>query len=367
MAIELDTLDRLMDLLDGASEARVAPSLLQPADTFVALAGEEFRHRLFITEDGRGRALCLRPDFTIPVCLEHLAAGRTAPTAYSYRGKIFRKRRVQGEPEFEQAGTEWLGHPNEVETDADVFTLANECALIAGLTPAVRVGDANVFSALTDALGLGASSRARLVAAFGDNARLGSTLARLAAPEEGDGLATRLAPALAKVGREEARAIVDAVVRLPGRGLTAGRTADDIVERIIDQAATNGGDAEAAPLLRDYLAIETPLTQAADALSAFAQRHGLDLAAAIDEFASRQALLQARGIAADRIRFEARFGRRLGYYTGFVFEMTDPAMPNAEVIAGGRYDRLATLLDPNTVLPGIGFSVWLDRLPGGRA
>ena len=37
--------------------------------------------------------------------------------------------------------------------------------------------------------------------------------------------------------------------------------------------------------------------------------------------------------------FHAAFGRRLNYYTGFVFDMVRPEKPLAEVIAGGRYDR----------------------------
>ena len=37
---------------------------------------------------------------------------------------------------------------------------------------------------------------------------------------------------------------------------------------------------------------------------------------------------------------------------------------------GGRYDRLLTLLGAKTPIPGVGFSVWLDRIEalreGGR-
>ncbi len=29
---------------------------------------------------------------------------------------------------------------------------------------------------------------------------------------------------------------------------------------------------------------------------------------------------------------------------------------------GGRYDRLLTLLGAKTPIPGVGFSVWLDRI-----
>jgi len=102
---------------------------------------------------------------------------------------------------------------------------------------------------------------------------------------------------------------------------------------------------------------------AADVLAAFARREGLALDAIIGDFAVRSDALAGHGIDLSSIAFEAAFGRRIGYYTGFVFEMIDPARPDAEVIAGGRYDRLIALLDPSRALPAIGFSVWLDRLP----
>lgn len=357
--------ERLMAVLGTASERAVTPAVLQPADIFVELAGEEFRKRLFVVEGPGGESLCLRPDFTIPVCLEHLASGHTAPTAYVYRGKLFRRRRAVGAPEFEQAGVEWLGHPSEMETDARLFALAMDCADAIGLVRrTVRVGDANMFTALTEALGLTATWRERLAAAFGDRERLAGTLARLSRREQADGIAARLGPALARVDPREARAIVEAVVGLPERGAAGGRTGADIADRILGQVAPNGADAAAVAVMDRYFAIAAPLSEASDALCAFARTEGLALDGAIAAFDARVQSLLAHGVDTTAVRFDARFGRRIGYYTGFVFEMVDPAEPAAEVIAGGRYDKLAALLDPARSLPAIGFSVWLDRLPG---
>jgi ATP phosphoribosyltransferase regulatory subunit len=353
---------RLMAVLEEAGEATSLPSLLQPAELFVELAGEEFRKRLFVTEGAEGESYCLRPDFTIPVCLEHLRTGRETPIAYTYRGKIFRKRRAVGEPEFEQAGTEWLGHEDRVETDARLYALAARCAEAVGLSPRVRVGDADVFGAVTEALGLSPAWRSRLVAAFGDDVRLSATLARLARRGASEGIAARLAPALSRLEPEDARAVVDAVVGAADRTVLGGRTAEDIAERILEEAA-DGADPTAERVLSRYLALSAPLDEAADTLAAFARAEGLALDSTLTAFAARADALAASGIDLSAIRFEAGFGRRIGYYTGFVFEMIDPARPSAEVVAGGRYDRLIALLDPKRALPAIGFSVWLDRLP----
>ena len=50
--------------------------MLHPADPFLETAGEDIRRRMFVTEGPQGERLALRPDFTIPVCLEHLASER---------------------------------------------------------------------------------------------------------------------------------------------------------------------------------------------------------------------------------------------------------------------------------------------------
>ncbi|MCF3932063.1 ATP phosphoribosyltransferase regulatory subunit [Acuticoccus sp. M5D2P5] len=351
-----------MATLEGSSESLILPALLQPADIFVELAGEEFRKRLFLTEGADGATLCLRPDFTIPVCLEHLRQGRDAPMAYAYRGKIFRKRRASGEPEFEQAGTEWIGHDDEMATDARLFALAFECAADVGLAPKVRVGDQNVFTALTEALGLSKTWRTRLTTAFGDEARLSGALDRLAR-KSGDGIAARLAPSLAKMNRDQARAVVDAIIGIPEHVPAGGRSSRDIAERILEQAASNGAHADAVAAMQRYFALSAPLDRAADTIAAFARTEGLVLDNAIARFAERADAMVAHGIDTGAIAFDAGFGRRIGYYTGFVFEISDAGSAGPEVIAGGRYDRLIALLDPAKSLPAIGFSVWLDRLP----
>lgn len=61
--------------------------------------------------------------------------------------------------------------------------------------------------------------------------------------------------------------------------------------------------------------------------------------------------------------FSASFGRRLDYYTGFVFEIHSSSRPQAgHIVGGGRYDRLLSLLGASEPIPATGFSIWLDRI-----
>ena len=74
-------------------------AVLQPADPFLDMAGEDLRRRIFLTESETGQTLCLRPEFTIPVCLDHIASQAGTPRRYAYLGNVFRQRR-DGEAEF---------------------------------------------------------------------------------------------------------------------------------------------------------------------------------------------------------------------------------------------------------------------------
>src|SRR6185436_2918001 len=75
-----------------AGYRRVLPALIQPAEPFLDLSGEDIRQRMFLTTDRRGKELCLRPDFTIAVSRDYLGsaeAGRAA--GFCYLGPVFRQ------------------------------------------------------------------------------------------------------------------------------------------------------------------------------------------------------------------------------------------------------------------------------------
>ena len=87
------------------------------------------------------------------------------------------------------------------------------------------------------------------------------------------------------------------------------------------------------------------------------------LGPALELFESRVGFLASRGLDVMRIRFSTSFGRGLDYYTGFVFELHDPAgKTDGPLVAGGRYDALLTRLGSPEPIPAVGFAVWIDRL-----
>ncbi|MES0031928.1 ATP phosphoribosyltransferase regulatory subunit [Mesorhizobium sp. M0040] len=346
----------------------VEVAVLQPADPFLDMAGEDLRRRIFLTESDTGQTLCLRPEFTIPVCLDHIASQAGTPRRYSYLGEVFRQRR-EGGNEFFQAGIEDLGDRDTAAADAR--SLADAHALLSLVLPgrelAVTLGDQTIFEAVLAALGLPRGWRMRLARAFGSAPMLEAALADLANPPRNSQLAGAAAALVLDGDLDGLSAHVAGRMEEAGLSATAGRSPSEIARRLIEKAELRSVrlSNEAFAALKSFLAIDVPLDNAAGALERFAADAGLSLGAALENFAARAAAIASLGLPMSEISYDAAFGRPLDYYTGLVFEIAAPD-GDRPLAGGGRYDRLLTLLGAKTPIPGVGFSVWLDRIEALR-
>ncbi|WP_421853802.1 ATP phosphoribosyltransferase regulatory subunit [Oricola sp.] len=344
----------------GADRADVP--VLQPADPFLDTAGEELRRRIFLSESETGEMLCLRPEFTIPVCLMHLDAGEDK-RRYGYVGTVFRQRRAGGN-EFLQAGIEDIGetdrHAADARSLADALTFLREFGVTAGIS--VTLGDQAVFNAVLAGLDLSPSAVVRLSHAFGDRDRLEAALAALATP----GAAPEVPADIQEPAEAGDRAaLINALnmrLRIAGLEASGGRSADEIAERLLIRfrAAGEAADNAALDVLRAFLSIRAPLDRAADELAEFAAARGLAMDETLAAFAGREQAIAAAGVDTGAVTYDAAFGRPLDYYTALVYEVAAP--DGAVLVGGGRYDRLLTMLGAGEAAPGVGFSVWLDRI-----
>jgi ATP phosphoribosyltransferase regulatory subunit len=345
----------------GAALTDVA--IVQPADPFLDMAGEDLRRRIFLTESETGEQLCLRPEFTIPVCLDHMASRAGTPRRYAYLGEVFRQRR-DGAAEFFQAGIEDLGETDTAKADArsvaDAHVLLD--AVLPGEALTVTLGDQAIFEAVLAALGLPRGWRMRLARAFGSREQLEGALADLANPPRNGALSPDVAGLVMDGDAEALAARIEAGMEETGLSPSAGRTPAEIARRLIEKAELRSVrlSASAFDALKAFLAIHAPLSEAASTLAAFADHAGISLDSALDRFSARADAIRAQGLAGADIFYDAAFGRPLDYYTGLVFEIGLPG--ERPLVGGGRYDRLLTLLGAKKTIPGVGFSVWLDRI-----
>src|SRR6201995_4110837 len=118
--------EALLSSFAQAGYAHAEPAILQPAEPFLDLSGEDIRKSLYLTTDARGEELCLRPDLTIPVARDYLASAQAGrPLGFYYLGPVFRYR--GGRPsEFLQAGVESFGRADRAAADAEMLALGLE-------------------------------------------------------------------------------------------------------------------------------------------------------------------------------------------------------------------------------------------------
>jgi ATP phosphoribosyltransferase regulatory subunit len=262
------------------------------------IKGAPAAYRFF---DEHGELLAMRSDMTIPIA--RLVAGRLAntepPFRFFYLGTAYRAVRPQrGQMrEFMQAGVELIGAdaPNGTAEVVEVLVAALDAA---GLSRAViGLGDADLFRQLLADVGVDPEVRNEI-------------LDRLAAHD--------------LVGIEETvgglRGIAardrETLQRIPT--LRGGR-------EVLDVARDVGGDA--------------------------VERATSRLQATFDALA-------ARGIG-DRVQLDLGLLRDLGYYTGAILEVYDPALGHI-LGGGGRYDELIGRFGRE--LPAAGFALYLERL-----
>lgn len=262
---------------------------------------ERYANAAYRFFDERGDLLAMRSDMTIPIA--RLVATRLQseepPFRLSYIAHAYRAVSPQrGQMrEFTQAGVELIGAPAP-EGTAEVVEVLSGALDTAGLNRAVvGLGDADLYSQLLAGLGVADQARSQI-------------LDRLAAHDlVGLEMEVDQVPGL----DSEARATL---LALPG--MRGG-------PEVLDRATELGGEG--------------------------VERATQRLRATYDALA-------ARGVA-DRVRLDLGLLRDLGYYTGAILEVYDPALGHI-LGGGGRYDGLLGRFGRE--LPAAGFALYLERL-----
>ena len=349
-----------------AGYLQVDPPVLQPAEPFLDLSGEDIRRRMFLTSDPDGRELCLRPDLTIPVSRDYLASPNAGkPTGFCYLGPVFRHR-DNGGSEFVQAGIESFGRTDTAAADAEMLALGLEATTHYGLSaPEIRMGDIGLFSAFIAALDLAPAWKRRLIKDFNRKSSLKHDLDQLTiATANGSPEYQGVLAALANSDPKGAHHLVTDLLSIAGIATVGGRSVAEIADRFLEQAALNAPTRlprETRALIERFLSVGGDPDEAAAELRALATDANIVLDAPLSLLETRTGFLAARGVDVRAIKFSTGFGRGFDYYTGVVFELHDPHA-KAALVAGGRYDGLLTRLGSPSPIPAVGFAASIEEL-----
>jgi ATP phosphoribosyltransferase regulatory subunit len=351
--------------------ARVEPPILQPADVFLDRSGEEIRRRTFVLTDPSGAELCLRPELTIPVCRMHLEAGRKFPARLAYHGPAFRFQ--PGEPDrpsqFLQTGVESLGVADRKAADIEVLALAVEGVRAAGLDDfSIQIGDLALFAGLVDALEIPAQWRGRLKRHFWRPDYFRELLSRLSNGASVPG--ERYLAHLGTADETEARAALSGLMDYLGGAPLGGRTREEIVDRLMEQAAEAAAvrlDKSAVALIECVLSVSGSARKSVADISALLKKNRIALDEPLALMEARISALAKLGLSEKRVSFAARFGRNMEYYTGFVFELwSRDSEGRVQVAGGGRYDTLLQTLGANKDIPAVGCAIRSERVLAAR-
>lgn len=328
------------------------PAVLLPLSLLLDLAGEAMRERLFVVEGPGTEPSVLRPDFTIPIAQAHLAAGN-GDGRYLYEGRAFRTPPPHsGRPaEFLQVGAEVLGPPTDPPAeDAEIAALAWASASAGGRTDlAMLLGDVSLFASFMRAIGIPEPIIGRLARAFQSERALSAELTRAAGPEAAAPAGgERLARMLADLPETEAAGVLEELWRLAGIQPVGGRSASEIVHRLVARAEgargprLSGAEAE---LIARYLKISAPPRAALEQVEVLAYQAKVEFDIQLQPWVQRLKALDAVGVPQEALTLATGFARPFGYYDGMLFEIRSAALgPDQPVAAGGRYDSLPVRL-----------------------
>src|SRR3954470_15092293 len=301
---EMRELRRLHGAMLGVFEDRGYGEVATPAieyDEVLARGDGRTADSAYRFFDERGDLLALRSDMTVPIA--RLAASRYAdadpPIRLCYLANAYRAVRPQrGQMrEFAQAGVELIGAAAPDGT-AEVVEVLEAALDAAGLGRAViGLGDADLYRQLLAELGVEGEAR-------------DSILSRLAAHDL-VGLETELSE-LEGVTDEQVATCV-ALSQLRGG------------KEVLGEARALGG-----------AAVERATARLGETLEA----------------------LEARGVA-ERVQIDLGLLRDLGYYSGAILEVYDPALGHV-LGGGGRYDGLLERFGVDQ--PAAGFALYLERV-----
>ncbi|MGF1464404.1 MAG: ATP phosphoribosyltransferase regulatory subunit [Maricaulaceae bacterium] len=349
------------------AEARaedIDPPFLLPASILLDLSGEAMRQRLLMIADTPGPTMCLRTEFTVPVCRAYLARDGRSARAYRYDGVAFRAAPADGSPQqIPQIGLERFRDPDPLTAEAETFALAIRAAQAAGAGGGVlHLGASGLFAVLLDAFGLPEPWGAKLKRNYARPRAFKAVLHAAAAPATA--AVSPLGAALRGLSPDQAEAALDELMALSGVTPVGGRSVAAIAARLTEQAFEVDAPrlaAEDVETINALVSLEGAPEPTLKALQARAPETPA-VAQAFETWRRRLAAFDAAGLALDRARFSLGYGRHFTYYDGAFFEYRVAELGSEAIVAaGGRYDGLASRLGAAEPAPAVGAMVRPDR------
>jgi ATP phosphoribosyltransferase regulatory subunit len=343
--------------------------VIQPAELFLTLAGDQIVNRLF-TFEHRAHHLALRPEFTATAAAVYAREQATArrPVRWQFSGYIFSDLPEAGHAlgQAMSVGAELFGMPGPL-ADAEVVAAAALGLSEYGLTDfRIMMGHVQLLRSVLNQFGLDPRSQRLLLA----------NLHMLRRSDHGKeqvlDLVDRLTgsqPMLIELAQSEdveadLSYLLDRMLQATQRGTAmGGRTRDDITRRLLQKrrrAVEREQYIRAIDLLTDLLSLEGQTVHIFDEIAQLLGRITPEAVAILDQWRHTVSLIVEHGVDEVQITIAPALARDWDYYSGMIFELR--AQDGGKLGGGGRYDDLPRLLGGMPNSAAVGFAYYLNPI-----
>ena len=345
--------------------------ILEPTDLFVRKGGGEITTQMYSFSTPHGRQVSIRPEFTSSI-VRHCIEGEILPPLPSrlqYSGPVFRFDLETGDNHhFHQSGIELMGsdHPR---SDSEVLSLSCLGLSTLGVEhPRLVITDLNIFSQILEYFGLSDRGKLFIMNQIGTLQKGGNALLQVKEKAKTFGL---LGPEkqptididdVSLMSETKARQIIAQMLTRDDMGSLGRRTPNQITERLLRKMWGDQDSSKMNSALEIVSTLATVTGDPKDCLErtkSLLKEHGL-MSISLEKLEQVLNLLNAGDIGDTSVVVDFGLARGMSYYTGIVFELTDPT---GEIsFGGGRYDELAASLGSRQKMPALGFAYNLEYL-----
>ena len=345
-----------------ASDASSRRSSIQPRSSSTCRARRS-AGRLFLTSGASGEELCLRPEYTIPVCRAYLSSRR--PAGSRNIPISVRSFALQAE-----GGERIADRTRKLRPEGcGSRRCGNLCAVDGGgggrrsarRPTRRRASVRQPARSARSARHLAPASAARRGAGQAAFRPFSTGVVQSALAQPG------VLAALESADHAGAKALVEDLLAIAGIDAVGGRSAGEIADRFLEQAALRSGRADRRGEARSARSLSRGLGRSRRGGGEAAPPRGRGEARsrpALDAF-ERATASSRPGASRSRRRASAPLSCATSTITpGSCSRRAIPPEPDAKpALGGGRYDGLARRLGAGEDIPAVGAAITLDRLP----
>ncbi|MFQ3565386.1 MAG: ATP phosphoribosyltransferase regulatory subunit [Aggregatilineales bacterium] len=342
--------------------------VIQPAELFLTLAGDQIVNRLF-TFEHRAQHFALRPEFTATAAAVYACeqANSRGPIRWQFGGYVFSDSSEIGKlGQAMSVGAELFGMPGPL-ADAEVVAAAALGLSEYGLNDfRIMMGHVQLLRSVLSQFGLDPRSQRLLLANL--HVLQSSDHGKERAIDLVDRLIGSQAMLFEVTDGEDIEAdlsyLLDRMLQATQRNTAmGGRTRDDITRRLLQKrrrAVEREQYIRAIDLLAELLSLRSQTVSVFDEIAQMLTRVAPDAIAILDQWRHTVNLIVEHGVDEARIAITPVLARDWDYYSGMIFELR--AQDGGKLGGGGRYDDLPRLLGGMPNSAAVGFAYYLTPI-----